>query len=171
MRTKRSGRTGLAGAALVAAVAFSIAMAPLRAQAGILATASNVNPVTFSDAVAHYLPINGAAAIVTFTTTVPNQRVVVLFNGECAAKGADDVSAVDIDILIDGVVATPSSSDNAFCTTQGNKVLANWVSASTNAWQYVPTPGVHQLRVRALLRNFTAGEQYRIDDTSVIVMN
>ena len=105
-----------------------------------------------------------------FVTTVANQRVAILFNAECAVQGIDRITYVDIDVAVDGVVSPPSNSDNALCTSDGSNTLSRWVSASTNVYRIVPVPGVHQLTVRATMRNFNAGDHFRLDDISVIVL-
>ena len=101
---------------------------------------------------------------------MPNQKVVVLFNAECSVKSADIATYVDAVVLIDGIPALPSGSNNAFCTSTARNVMTRGVRASTNVIRIVPNPGVHNVRVMAILRNFTGGEQFRIDDISLIVM-
>lgn len=160
---------GLVGIAIMVALTM-IVFVPTMARADILAMGANPNPVVYGDGASHPLPINGGAPILNFTTTVPNQKVVVLFNAECTVKSADTGSYVDAAVLIDGTPALPAGSNNAFCTSTGRNVLTRGVRASTNVMRIVPAPGVHNVRVMAILRNFSVGEAFRIDDISVIVL-
>lgn len=159
----------LIGTAIMVALTM-IVFVPTMARADILAVGVNPNPVVYGDGAPHPLPINGGAPILNFTTTVPNQKVVVLFNAECYVKSADIGSYVDAYVLIDGTPAPPSGSNNAFCTSTGRNVLTRGARASTNVIRVVPNPGVHNVRVTAILRNFSGGEAFRIDDISVIVL-
>lgn len=159
----------LIGTAIMVALTM-IVFVPTMARADILAMGQNPNPVVYGDNVAHALPINGGAPFLNFTTTVPNQKVVVLFNAECSVKSADIATYVDAVVLIDGVPALPSGTNNAFCTSTARNVLTRGVRASTNVIKIVPNPGVHNVRVMAILRGFAGGEQFRIDDISVIVL-
>ncbi|SEM05687.1 hypothetical protein SAMN04489760_103105 [Syntrophus gentianae] len=168
-KKKNSGGRIFVGLALVVTLAMII-FVPTQSKADVLAASTNVNQKVFTDSAKHYLPINGSKTTLTFTTTTANQRVVVLFNAECSVKSSDHYTYVDTDIMIDGVIAPPSTSDNALCTSDGSNLPANWVSASTNVVRVVPAAGVHTLKVRVSLKNFTSGEQYWIDDISVIVM-
>ncbi|MCX5842413.1 MAG: hypothetical protein NT022_01455 [Deltaproteobacteria bacterium] len=168
-RHKNARGKGIVGTAIMVALTM-IVFVPTMARADILAMGANPNPVVYGDGAAHPLPINGGAPFLNFTTTVPNQKVAVLFNAECAVKSADVVSYVDAVVLIDGAPALPSGSNNAFCTSTGRNVLTRGVRASTNVIRIVPNPGVHNVRVIAILKNFSGGEAFRIDDISVIVL-
>src|SRR5512137_895330 len=86
----------LIGTAIMVALTM-IVFVPTMARADILAMGANPNPVVYVDGAPHPLPIN-----LNFTTTVPNQKVAVLFNAECTVKSADVNSYVDAFVLIDG---------------------------------------------------------------------
>jgi len=169
MKTRISKRAGVLGICMMVAV-VAMAMAPAQSEAQVIATGVNPNPVLFADALVHFLPINFAATAINFTTTAPNQRVAVFFNAECAVKGTDRNSQVNVNIIIDNVIVPPSVGDDVFCVDLGDNILHNWTRPSMNVWRVVPAAGVHVLRVTAQMFNFTPGvDQYRIDDSSVIV--
>ena len=169
MRHKSVRGKCLIGTAIMVALTM-IVFVPTMARADILAMGQNPNPIVYAGGALILLPINGGAPFLNFTTTVPNQKVVVLFNAECSVKSADVGSYVDAIVLIDNVPALPSGTNNAFCTSTGRNVLTRGVRASTNVIRIVPNPGVHKVEVRAVLRNFSGGEAFRIDDISVIVL-
>jgi len=164
IRHNKARGKSFVGTAIMVAMVMTL-FVPTMARADILAMGANPNPVVYVDGAPHPLPIN-----LNFTTTVPNQKVAVLFNAECTVKSVDVNSYVDAFVLIDGTPALPSGSNNAFCTSTGRNVMTRGVRASTNVIRIVPNPGVHNVRVIAILRNFSGGEQFRIDDISLIVM-
>jgi hypothetical protein len=153
-------------------VLAALVLLPTGAQAVILNFGYNLTPVAVGDGASHYLPITrGGSTTMSFTTTAPNQRVAVLFNTQCSVQAADHISYVDPDILIDGVAAPPSNVNTALCTSNGHNIgNSGWVSTSTNAIKTVAKAGSHTIMVRVTLRNYNSGENFRIDDTSIIVM-
>lgn len=141
------------------------------AHAQVIAADTNINANVFADGAFHLIPITaGGGTSLGFFTSVANQRVVISFNAECSVKGTDNVSWLNIDVLVDGVPARPSNDDNAFCTDSGNNLLSNWVSAVTTVVHVVPNAGFHTVQVRGQLVVFNAGDQWRVDDKSVVVM-
>jgi hypothetical protein len=169
MKTRISQKAGVLGICMIVAL-FAMTLAPAQGEAQVLAVGSMGAPVLFADPVPHFLPINGGATFLNFATTVANQRVVVFFNAECAVKGTDRNTQVNVDVLIDGVVAPPSNGDDVFCADLGDNLLHHWARPSINVWRIIPQPGVHQVRVVSRMFNFNAGDQYRLDDSSTIVM-
>ena len=171
MKTRISKKAGVLGICIIVAL-FAMALAPAQGQAQVLAVGTNINPTLVVNAVPVFLPINGAAQFLNFVTTVANQRVVVLFNAECAVKGTDRNTQVNVDVLVDNVPVPlpPSNGDDVFCADLGDNILHNWARPSINVWRIIPNVGVHQVRVRAQMFNFQAGDQFRIDDSSTIVM-
>jgi hypothetical protein len=124
----------------------------------------------FSDGAAHLIPQNnGGSTIGSFSTTAVNQTVIVHYSAECSVDATDTITWLELDILIDGVVASPTNGDNAFCTSQGTNELDSWVTASAIAVVVVPAVGVHTVQVRGTLIGFAAGERWRIDDGALVV--
>jgi hypothetical protein len=151
---------------------LSLMLITVQSQATIKATATRTSPIGFSDGSTHLIPLtNAGATAIAFTTTNPNQKVIISYSAECAVKGGDNATYLDIDILVDGVPAPPSNSDNAFCTDHGNNILGNWVSAVTLVVALVRTPGAHSVQVQGTLRTFDAGDQWAVDDSATIVTN
>ena len=93
--------------------------------------------------------------------------LVTLFNAECTVKARNDYRWLNVNVYIDGLLVPPSNSDNAFCTSTGDNALQHWVSASTNGYRYV-SAGWHRVRVTAGIAGCAAGDQFRLDDTSLI---
>jgi hypothetical protein len=132
-------------------------------------TSAQTNLPPPQECVAQTIDLNGAAAgtdvIVDFTAAGP---LVALFNAECSVAALDDSTWLDVDILVDGVKAAPSNNDNAFCTSTGDGALEHWVSASTNVIRHVGA-GQHTVQVDVRLVGCKPGDQWRIDDLSIIV--
>ena len=141
-----------------------------QAGADVIATRTNTVAFTVSDGAVHLIPLNNTGGtFFSFFTLRDNERVVISFNAECSVKGPNSFKWLNIDILVDGVMAPPSSNDNAFCTSRGDNLLVGWVSAVTIVVFVVPDPGLHLVQVRGNLVGFGAGDQWRIDDIAVIV--
>jgi hypothetical protein len=151
---------------------LSLMLITVQSQATIKATATRTNPDHFTDGSPHLIPLNNAGATaIAFTTTKPNQKVIISYSAECAVKGGDNATYLDIDILVDGRAAPPSNSDNAFCTDHGNNILGNWVSAVTLVVALVRTPGAHSVQVQGTLQTFNSGDEWIVDDSATIVTN
>jgi hypothetical protein len=143
-----------------------------QSQASIAGSATRRNPNFFFDGNAHTIPLTDAGATsLTFSTTKANQRIVISYNAECGVAGLDNITYVDLDILVDGIAAPPSDSDNAFCTDHGNGIRANWVSAVTTVVITVPNPGTHTVQVRGKLQHFDEGDSWSVDDSSTVITN
>jgi len=108
--------------------------------------------------------------VLPFVTTTDNQRIVISFNAECSVIANNFSSFVNLDILVDGVAASPSSDDNAFCSAHGAAVQGGWVSAVSTSVFIVADPGLHSVQVRGILTPFVAGSGWTIDDSSTIIM-
>jgi hypothetical protein len=123
-----------------------------------------------------FLDLSSAGGLQTtfaFATSVPNTRVVIRFNAECAVGGGAS-NWLDVNIIVDPagapapLVVPPTDSDNALCA--GNGTASNndgWVSAMSQAVLVIPTVGVHTLRVQ--VDGMGAGATWRIDDLSLVV--
>ena len=154
-----------------------VALTAGQGAAEVLASTSRTSPYvrTAPNATANInLPLNNAGTTsLVFYTNLPNQKVIVSFNAECSVRSInnDYNDYLDADILIDGVVASPSNDGgNALCTGHGNNTLANWTSVVTVVERVVPSPGLHRVVVRLNGIGMTsANEGYRIDDTSTVV--
>jgi len=169
-------------AAGLVAFGCALALGPLPASAEILGGTTNPN-AQVSGCGAFTLDLNGPAAGTDLVFTLPasaaNRPLSVLFNAECSVDAADRFTWLDLNVQLlnaaGALIATlaPSNSDNALCTSTGSAVLDSWVSASTNTYNlFGPGAAVPGLRIRAVaaLQGCVVGEQFRIDDTSTIVM-
>lgn len=153
---------------------MALMLVAVQSHAAVLTAATRGKANTFFDAKPHLVPLNDAGAkSITFTTTAPNQNVVISYSAECAVGGKDNITYVDLDILVDGVAAPPSNSDNAFCTDNGNPtgIRANWTSVITVVVAQVPNAGTHTVQVRGTLQNFEEGDEWSVDDSATVVTN
>jgi hypothetical protein len=95
------------------------------ASAEVISTRTRILPNFFSDSSPHLIPLNNAGStVLPFVTTTDNQRIVISFNAECSVgvTNANNFSTfVNLDILVDGVAASPSSDDNAFCSAHNSQ--------------------------------------------------
>jgi hypothetical protein len=165
---------------LVALLGVMLAWAP-EARADILLAQTYTGALIYGGAT-YAADFNGVdtagGTTFTFDTFVPNTRVLIIFNAECAVNG-DTTNYVDIDIRLDPAGSAgefsvaPSNGDNAFCSGNGTTTggggffpLDGWVSASTVATAVLSTPGTHSIWVRV---NGAASGATRLDDMSLIV--
>jgi hypothetical protein len=115
------------------------------------------------------LDLNGGAAGTDLVVSTPGvTELAVFFNAECTVDAPDDSTWLAIEILVNGVLIPPTGVDRAFCTSTGDNALQHWVSAAANVYRLVGA-GNHVVRVRAQLVGEVAGDNGRIDDTSIIV--
>ena len=147
-----------------------VSLAAIPSPAAIKAATNRTNEIIFSDELAHLIPLdNNGATSINFTTTSPNQGVVITYNAECSVAGSDNKTWLDIDIILDGVVVSPTDNDNAFCTDHGTGALTNWVSAVVVVATKVPLAGPHIIEVRGGLKVFDIGDEFRLDDSTLVV--
>ena len=116
------------------------------------------------------LALNNTGGTSLTVTTTRTTQLMILFNAVCSVDALDDTTYVDIDILVDGVTVPPShATDNALCTSAGDGELQHWVSTGLNVVKTVGA-GTHMVQIRGMLQGFTAGDCWRIDDLSLIVL-
>lgn len=141
------------------------------ASAEVIATRVRTLPNFFNDGAVHFIPLNDAGVTaLPFATTTANQRIVISFNAECSVSANNFSSFVNLDILVDGVAARPSSDDNAFCSAHG-AIGGGWVSAVSTSVFVVPNAGLHTVQVTGTLGStFVAGSFWTIDDSSTVIM-
>jgi hypothetical protein len=141
---------------------------------------SNVTAQTFSNAASHFLNLTGQPGNASLVVTSPNlgedELLIIWFAAECSVAAPDRATWLDLDILVNGVALPPTNNDNAFCTSTGSNALDSWVSTAIHGAIVGATtvPAVvggppYTIQVRGTLRNFNAGESWRIDDLSLIV--
>ncbi len=160
-------------AASIAAALFTMA-ATTPGMASVYSS-DNVNAQVYSDGVTRYLKIRGNSTSMSFYVPSP-RRVAVLFNAESSMKSSDNSTWYDIDLEVRNpagalTILRPSNNDNAFTTSKGNNLLQNWESNETNGTYYASKAGWYRVRVKGTIRGYSAGEQVRIDDVSVIVVD
>jgi hypothetical protein len=158
----------LAGTAL--AVAAPLSLAAGGAWAADTNSAVNTNAQLIAAGSLVILDLNGAGAGTDLLISTPAvTELSLLFNAECSVDAADDSTYIAIEIIVNGVVIPPTGIDRAFCTSTGDNALQHWVSAEANAYRVVGA-GNHIIRARAQLVGEVAGDNGRIDDTSMIVL-
>jgi hypothetical protein len=123
----------------------------------------------FADGTPHLLNLDGKGT--SLKVSVPTARgLAILFEAKCSVAARDDTTFIDIEVLVDGIAVPPSNvPDNALCTSTGDGALHHWVRAGVNVARNVGA-GTHTIQVRGTLRGFVAGEQWQVDDTSVVVI-
>jgi hypothetical protein len=162
----RDDRSGAQLRCAAAALLLLLSFSPAHAAQWVESTNSTIAEV-FSDGAGHPIELGGATSFSVFTYAPAT--LAIRFTAECSVQGTDNITWLDLDIVVDGVVAAPTNNDNAFCTDHGNGVLQNWVSAAADV--VVPVAaGLHTIEVRGFLQVFDAGDQWRIDDKSLIVI-
>lgn len=162
---------------VVAGILWALALMAGAAGAEVIATRVRTNdiivPVGACPGVGcPFLPLNNSTStFMRFVTTVDHQRIVIEYNAECTVGALGSATWVALSIFVDGVLAAPSSTDKAHCTSSNiNNVSNSWVSAVATGVIVVPDPGLHTIQVQARILNGVAGNQARLDDTTLIVM-
>lgn len=164
----RDDRIGAQPRRAAATLLLFLLLAPVSARgAQWIESTSSGGAETFDDDAQHALDLGSGTSFSVFTYAPAT--LAIQFTAECSVAGSDNISWLDLDILVDGVVAAPTTSDNAFCTDHGNAALGNWVSAATDVVVAVGA-GLHSIEVRGALRVFDAGDSWRLDDKSLIVL-
>ena len=139
--------------------------------------ATNIDPQAFSDGLPHVLNLTGVVGNDRIVIQSPNlgedEHIIIWFAAECAVAAGDTRTWVDIDILVNNFVMSPTDENNAFCTSNGTNALS-WVSAATHGAfvDVVHTKvaaGSYEIQVRGKLQHFNQGERWTIDDLSLIV--
>ena len=158
----------LSSAAVAMAATFGFTAG--QASAGDINSAVNTAARIIGPGVLAVLDVNGSAAGTDLVVFTPGAaELAVFFNAECSVDSLSDGTYLAIDILVDGVLIPPTGIDRAFCTGTGDNALQHWVSAEANVYRVVPA-GNHLVRVRAQLVAEGAGDNGRIDDTSLLVI-
>ena len=117
-------------------------------------------------------PMNvGAAqvALITLAVSVPAGQVrelAITHSFECAVGGLGFTSWLEADIYVDGVIISPTNSDNASCATNNTASQDGWVTTSQTVVRAVGG-GLHTVQVRG--RVVGAGTA-RVDDQSLTVI-
>jgi hypothetical protein len=122
--------------------------------------AANANPLAV-----------GAAQVnlITMAVSIPAGQVrelAITHSFECAVGGAGFTSWLEADIYVDGVLITPTNSDNASCTTNNTAGQDEWVTTSRTVVRAV-AGGVHTVQVRGRV---IGGGNARVDDQALVVI-
>lgn len=153
---------------------FALALATLTFSGAVFAGEiyfsfrESTQTVSTGDVVPVLLKNSGSEKLV-FWTYDDNQTVAVFFNSECTVRG-ETSSYLSLKIKIDGTAVKPSKTGKALCTGRGADDIVGWVGASSNVAKTIVDAGKHKVKVEAFLSGWESGEQFRLDDTSVIVI-
>src|SRR5262245_30760136 len=152
----------------IAGILWSLALMAGVAAAEVLATRTRTSDFIVNVGAAVVVPVNNVGNTgVSFITTTDNQRVVIDYTAECTVTAAGTATWVSLTIQVDGVTASPTSTDQAFCTSNDNG--SNWASVVSRAIFVVPDAGIHTARIMAQLNNAVAGNTARLDDSTITV--
>jgi hypothetical protein len=132
--------------------------------ASIVAIGTNENAQTFGAGGGFVQLTSGGATAISFAGS---GRHAISFSAECSVAGGSISSWGGIQIIVDGVVRSPTGSDDAFCTDwNGNNNHDQWVVAHYRVYTTVLAAGVHTVRVQAT-PNFA--NSIRLDDIAILV--
>lgn len=122
--------------------------------------------------VANASPLNVGAAqanLITMVVSIPAGQVrelAITHSFECAVGGLGFTSWLEADIYVDGILISPTTSDNASCATNNTAGQDGWVNTSQTVVRAVGG-GLHTVQVRG--RVIGAGTA-RVDDQSLTVI-
>ena len=106
----------------------------------------------------------------SFIVEVPsNARLAIFFNAECSTDMADLGDFVDIDLRVDGVTVSPTAGAKALCSGGAGGLLEGRLTASSDGVTDV-APGTRTIEVEVDLFGESPGDQWWIDDLSLIVI-
>lgn len=152
---------------------LGLALTASDASARLLQMRSSIDPQqdASSPYPATFLQLSAGLTSATFSTSGA-QYVRVIFNAECSIGGST-TNYLDSTIYIDpsGAAAefavAPSNSDNALCSGNGTASYSDGqVSAVTQVFAWIPTAGVHRIRVQVTP---VPAAPWRIDDMSLVI--
>lgn len=135
-------------------------MGALAANADDANNLTNINPLQVGAA-----PVN----IIAMVVSIPAGQVRELnitHSFECAVGGLGFTSWFDTEILVDGVIVSPTQSDNASCATNNTALQDGWVNASQTVVRAVGQ-GLHTVVVRGRVVGVGTA---RVDDQSLTVI-
>lgn len=113
----------------------------------------------------------GAAQVdlISLVVNVPVGQVrelTITHSFECTVGGAGYISWLKANIYVDGILITPTTSDNASCTSNNTAGQDGWVTTSNTVVRAVGG-GNHTVLVRGRVIGGGAG---RVDDQSLVVV-
>jgi len=111
----------------------------------------------------------GQVTLISLSVSIPAGQVrelTITHSFECAVGGAGFTSWLEADIYVDGVLITPTTSDNASCATNNTASQDGWVTASQTVVRAVGS-GLHTVQVRGRV---IGGGSGRVDDQALVVV-
>lgn len=111
---------------------------------------SDTDGQVFIDTAAHLISIDPTLGD-TLTIKVPEKTEVLIFlSAECSVSASDNISWLDIDILVDGVATPLTAGDLALCTSHGTDDLDTWASSGINDF-IILKKGTHDIQLQGQL--------------------
>lgn len=169
-RRRRSRSTAVVRmSGLVAALSLALPWAQPAAARTRLITLVGNGVQTVTDGAEHAIEFDGGHASVSFALD-QTSTVAFYFSSECTVGALDVVSWLDVDIRVDGSAQSPTSSDNAFCTSRNVAgTTGRWISASADAFGTFAA-GVHTVDVQAALSGWSVGESWRLAEKTLVIV-
>lgn len=168
-RDRRSRSSGVVAGAFLAALSLALPVAQPASARTLLLSLVGSNVQTVNDGSAHLLEFNDGRTSIDFVLGEP-ATVAFYFSSECTVGALDSISWLDVDIRVDGVAQSPSSDDNAFCTSKNvGGLTARWISASADAFGTFAA-GTHTVDVQAALTGWSAGESWRLSEKTLVIL-
>ena len=174
VRWIRFGTSKRAALAAVAALVCILTLAVGPAWALRYYATYNAEPQVFNDNnfhnLDHGIDIKGQAVGTDWiVTTIKKSEVQFFFSAECAVDANDNNTWLGLAIVVDGTTIPPTDSSGfTFCTSHGTGTLDTWASYATHGTVELD-PGNHTVQVQVRPVSVGAGEQVRLDDTSLMV--
>ena len=143
-----------------------VALCALGLLTSFVASADDANSITNPN------PIAVGAATVNLMTMVVStpagqvRELSITHSFECAVGGAGFISWLEADIYVDGVLLSPTNSDNASCTTNNTAGQDGWLTSSRTVVRAVGG-GNHTIQVRGRV---VGGGSGRVDDQALVVI-
>jgi len=136
---------------------------PASAEPGFLVASASETVDTRFDAQTMLLELGSGTSLSFFLQQ--NAQIAIFFTVSCGVfTSADDITFVDVDILVDSVAVPPTDLGDVFCTS------GNAMSNAARDAVVTLAPGPHTVEVSARLVAFTVGESWRIDNKSLVLV-
>ena len=127
---------------------------------------SDTDGQVFIDTSAHLISIDPTLGD-TLTIKVPEKTEVLIFlSAECSVGASDNLSWLDIDILVDGVPTPLTAGALALCTSHGTNDLDTWASSSINDF-IILKKGTHTIQLQGQLVSEAISPSWWINDVSL----
>ena len=133
-----------------AVLALALAGAAATAQAGVKASAVNTSNLIILNPGPVLVPLNAAGATTLSFSLASAGKKILTFSSECAINAPTGIYGdyLDLDILVNGVVVTPTVDADPFCSANGTGFFDGYIRTSITIPIQVKS-GINTVQIKA----------------------